>query len=93
VEFEEGDHKPACLHPQSGCEVHCTRSRSFGYLGVVGGFASLYCAKNWSAEGAVEKIRATHELPIPPGGLTLRAALQASKYRHDLRHLSTVARI
>ena len=83
VKFEEGDHKPACLHPQPGCEVHCTHSRSFGYLGFVGRFASFCCPKNWSAEaeGTVEKIRATHELPIPPSGLTLRAALQASKYR------------
>ena len=33
---------------------------------------------NYFVEGVVEKIRATYELPIPPDGLALRAALRAS---------------
>jgi hypothetical protein len=33
---------------------------------------------NYFVEGVVEKIRATHQLPMPPGGLALRAALRAS---------------
>jgi hypothetical protein len=33
---------------------------------------------NYFVEGVVEKIRATHQLPVPPGGLALRAALRAS---------------
>src|SRR6516164_3947049 len=31
---------------------------------------------NYFVEGVVEKIRATHQLPMPPGGLALRAALR-----------------
>jgi hypothetical protein len=33
---------------------------------------------NYFIEGVVEKIRVTHQLPMPPGGLALRAALRAS---------------
>jgi hypothetical protein len=33
---------------------------------------------NYFVEGVVEKIRATHQLPMPPGALALRAALRAS---------------
>jgi YqaJ-like viral recombinase domain len=33
---------------------------------------------NYFVEGVVEKICATHQLPVPPGGLALRAALRAS---------------
>ena len=33
---------------------------------------------NYFVEGVVEKIRATHQLTMPPGGLALRAALRAS---------------
>ena len=33
---------------------------------------------NYFAEGVVQKIRAIYQLPIPPGGLALRAALRAS---------------
>jgi hypothetical protein len=33
---------------------------------------------NYFVEGVMEKIRATHELPIPPGRLALKAALRAS---------------
>jgi hypothetical protein len=33
---------------------------------------------NCFVEGVVEKIRATYEMPIPPDGLALRAALRAS---------------
>jgi YqaJ-like viral recombinase domain len=33
---------------------------------------------NYFIEGVVEKIRTTHQLPMAPGGLALRAALRAS---------------
>jgi hypothetical protein len=33
---------------------------------------------NYFVEGVVEKIRTTYELPMPPGGLALGAALRAS---------------
>ena len=33
---------------------------------------------NYFVEGVMEKIRATHELPIPPSRLALKAALHAS---------------
>jgi hypothetical protein len=33
---------------------------------------------NFFIESVMEKIRATHELPIPPSRLALRAALRAS---------------
>jgi YqaJ-like viral recombinase domain len=33
---------------------------------------------NYFVEGVVEKISANHQLPTPPGGLALRAALRAS---------------
>jgi hypothetical protein len=33
---------------------------------------------NYFVEGVVEKIRTTHELPIPPARLALKAALRAS---------------
>jgi len=33
---------------------------------------------NYFVDSVVEKIRAMHQLPIPPGGLALRAALRAS---------------